>query len=370
MSRLFPWLLVCPLLLPRFAPAQPDETAGARPSLAVMPLAALHGIHPDVGRLLTDTLTFEISALDSYRVISAEDIDTMLGVDKLKQVVGCEELSCAVELAGSLDAGLVVTGSVGALGGNVTVKLTLFDMQLNQARKRVRRSVPLDESLFEGAVAAAVRELFGLPEATAPRPAGAPTTAPGNEAPPVPPAPNKRELLSRLAAAKQDATRQALRERMQALRHTQAQPAGAGAADLPPPPASQSAGGSDTLSYEHTKRLPAAPARQRTLATWPEAVGHAVAWPGFLGGIGLVTVGLIKANATADRYYETGLLAEAEANQRWSSIALGSGIAGVALWAIGLIIMNLEIETDESSAALVPLPLSTGGAGLAWHGRW
>lgn len=294
--------------------AQASDPQPDRPTLAVMPLAALHGIAPDIGTLLTDTVTFEIERLGAYEVISADDINTMLGVDRLEQAMGCEELSCAVELAGSLNAGLVVSGTVGKLGENVTIKLTLFDMGLQKSRKRARRSVPLDENLFEGAVAGAVRELFGLADS-------APSAMASD--------PSRTQLRQRLLALKEQ----------HRAKQAAARAPSTGASVQPP-------AGAPVLH-------------------WPGVVGHATFWPGLVSGLVLVPLGIVKARASGDRYRETGEIAAAEENHRWSNVALRGGIAAAAVMAVGLVFWTID-DVYDWGVAVQP----GGGVVVSLAGRW
>jgi hypothetical protein len=148
-----------------------DEKKPTLPKLAVMPLNAVE-VKAGVVKLLTNRLTEEISRLNTYEVISADDLNVMIGVDKMKQMAGCDEMSCVVELAGNIDAGLLVWGTVGKIGSQVKIQLSLFDVRQRKALKRASRSVANNEDLYEGALVAAVQELLGIKAQPAPSAAG------------------------------------------------------------------------------------------------------------------------------------------------------------------------------------------------------
>lgn len=155
--RLVVTLLATALLAPH---------ANAKPKLAVMPLAALRADEATV-RILGEILTVEVANRGEYQVISASEINAMLGMEKMKTALGCEDLSCAAEIGGALGVNLMTTGSVGRLGSKLMISLVLFDTQQVTVINRVRESIPADEDRYEQGIVDAVRKLLG--DATAAR---------------------------------------------------------------------------------------------------------------------------------------------------------------------------------------------------------
>ena len=133
-----------------------------KPKLAVMPLKILKGVDKGVARILVDTITVEVSRLNKFEVMSADDISALLGLEKIKDALGCDNVSCAAEIGGALGTDLMVSGNVSKLGGQLKLTLALFDSRQLKVLKRVQKSVKDDERLYDAAVVGSVRELFGL----------------------------------------------------------------------------------------------------------------------------------------------------------------------------------------------------------------
>jgi len=148
------WMIPCWLAL--FA----TEGWAAKPKLAVMPLLA-SGVEDRIATALTDILAVELSS--RFAVVSRDEIAAMLGLEVLKQAMGCDEVSCTTEIAGALGVDFLVTGNVTRLADKLQLKLTLFDSREMQVLARVLKRAVLDETQYESAIIAAVAELWPAP---------------------------------------------------------------------------------------------------------------------------------------------------------------------------------------------------------------
>ncbi len=156
--------------------------AAAGETIAVMPLAG-QGVAQETTTILDDLLVAAVDDAGEHKVISPRDINAMLGLEKMKESLGCTELACAAELGGALGARYLLFGSVSRLGGQVIVSLTLLDAQAQEAKARAKAQAPDLEARYGEAIDAAVAELFGLAK-PAPLPAAslaaaAPARTPG-----------------------------------------------------------------------------------------------------------------------------------------------------------------------------------------------
>ncbi len=102
-----------------------------KPKLAVLELTPGAGVDKDVTGPLTEALTTEVGSRGFFQVISQKDIQTMLGMERQKQLLGCsdESNSCLAELSGALGARFVLSGSVARLGDAYQLTLTTLDTQ-------------------------------------------------------------------------------------------------------------------------------------------------------------------------------------------------------------------------------------------------
>jgi len=141
---------------------QVGEPAQQKTKIAVMPLTAKR-VPTATAEILDDLLINEIGRKSEMEVIGAQDINAILGLDKMKDVLGCNDVSCAVQIGGALGVDFLLTGSVSTLGGEVIVSLTLIDTKQSKAKARAQVRTTDDEHFYAYAIAASVAQLFGLP---------------------------------------------------------------------------------------------------------------------------------------------------------------------------------------------------------------
>ncbi len=152
------------------------------PKLAVLDLA-VNRVSAETARLLTELLVNEIDRRGAYQVISAADVNAMLGLERAKDVMGCGDTACAAEIAGALGVRYLVAGTVGRLGDDIVVSLKLLDSDKRMVVKRAEQTVKDDERLY----AAAIRSTVGI---LLPRPSEKTAV----QAPAVQPAPPRSTL--------------------------------------------------------------------------------------------------------------------------------------------------------------------------------
>ena len=100
------FLLVSMLLTGAARAAEPDGAQDAeKPRMVVLGLDPAGGVEPEIAQSLTEAVTAEIAARGLFQVISASEVQTLLGFERQKQLLGCsEEGECLTELAGALGA--------------------------------------------------------------------------------------------------------------------------------------------------------------------------------------------------------------------------------------------------------------------------
>ncbi len=165
-------LAACLAFLTVAADATPRPPA--RETLAVMPLAA-KGVPATTTAILDDLLVAAVDGAGRYKVLGAADINAMLGLEKMKDGVGCEDTACAAQIGGALGVRKLVFGSASKLGSRMIVSLGLLDTVSAESEGRAKVEVDDDENQYGYAVESAVAQLFGLP---APAPRAPPVAAP------------------------------------------------------------------------------------------------------------------------------------------------------------------------------------------------
>ncbi len=115
--------------------------ATEKPRLAVLDIQAL-GASKEDAVALTEAATAELSRRAFFDVVSSRDIQTLLGVERQKAILGCGEdsSSCMAELASALGSRFVLSGTLTKLGDALQLSLQMLDSSKGQP---VGRSVRL-----------------------------------------------------------------------------------------------------------------------------------------------------------------------------------------------------------------------------------
>ncbi|MFZ5443167.1 MAG: hypothetical protein ACOZQL_24375 [Myxococcota bacterium] len=135
--------------------------AAEKPKLAIVELQPL-GTPAETASAMTEAVTQELTRRGFFDVVSSRDIQTLLGMERQKQLLCGDESSttCLTELAGALGSRFVLSGTLAKLGDALQLSVQMLDTQRSQT---VARSVRLAKS-----VDALVEQLpYLLAEATA-----------------------------------------------------------------------------------------------------------------------------------------------------------------------------------------------------------
>src|SRR4051812_11218194 len=111
------------LVLPSIALAAPPSV---KPRLAFLELTTGAGVEKGTASTAGDLLVVALSETGKFDVITQADIKSILGLEAQAQLLGCAEASCMVDLGGALGAAYLVTGSLGKLGGQMQLTLSLI----------------------------------------------------------------------------------------------------------------------------------------------------------------------------------------------------------------------------------------------------
>ncbi len=158
-------LLLC---LPLGAAAADLGKAPEVRSVAVLPLGSKGKAQKEVIEVLDDLLLSALEkAAPELRVIGKADIDTMVGFEKTKYMLGCDQIACAVDVAGALGVDSVITGNVGLLGKKHLLSLVWIDQKQARVIRRISEELGADVETFDAGVLRAASALLGRPVAAA-----------------------------------------------------------------------------------------------------------------------------------------------------------------------------------------------------------
>lgn len=127
------------------------------------------GGDPALAEQVTRLLADAVHALGDLRVLSEADVAAVMDLEASKKLLGCEDdASCLARLAEGVNADLLVSGTVGQVGSELMLSLSLIETASAAVRQRV--SAALGEPAEHGArIKSLVEQLFGRASQEGPR---------------------------------------------------------------------------------------------------------------------------------------------------------------------------------------------------------
>ncbi|OGQ91390.1 MAG: hypothetical protein A2289_21695 [Deltaproteobacteria bacterium RIFOXYA12_FULL_58_15] len=119
-------------------------------------------IPAEIAAILDELLVTEMHERSGMRVIGSSDINAMIGLEKMKSALGCDDVSCAAEIGGALGVDLMLSGAVSRLGNELIITLKLVDIGKTEIRERLSLRVPNDETNYAKGIGDAVTRLLHL----------------------------------------------------------------------------------------------------------------------------------------------------------------------------------------------------------------
>jgi TolB-like protein len=168
----------------------PTVALAAKTKVAVTEIKSVQGVGAGTATILSDIVVSEVARL-GFDVISQADISSMVGFEKQKKLLGCEETGCLAEIGGALGVDYLVTGQVGQIGTRYRISLLVVDSKKARVAARAANFCDQNEDALARAAEATVAQLFKeiRPEGGAPGGAAVAVAAPaaGKTAPAAPP---------------------------------------------------------------------------------------------------------------------------------------------------------------------------------------
>jgi hypothetical protein len=125
--------------------------------VAVMDLESA-GVDPALAQAASLLLPTEIRGrLPGVQVISSAEIRSMLGLEKSKQALGCEDDSCMAEIGGALGVDELISGKIGKVGRTIVIELRRNDVRASKTLTSSVRTVRGEED----AVLTGLQEMAG-----------------------------------------------------------------------------------------------------------------------------------------------------------------------------------------------------------------
>lgn len=140
-------------------PAVPGRTREIRENLvAVLDLRPLNRLSPDLAVIATAVTLNAAGALEGVEALGTSDMEAILAIERRRDLLGCDDVTCYADIGGSLGAAWVLHGTMGGLGREVILTLTLINTRTVTAERETRTIV--EASLLRPTVEAAVLALL------------------------------------------------------------------------------------------------------------------------------------------------------------------------------------------------------------------
>jgi hypothetical protein len=147
------------------------------PRMALTDLAPVQ-VSSAEAALFAEQLVQDFASL-GLNVVSSRDLATLLGFERQKQLLGCNEESCLAELAGALGVDALLKGDIGKLGEGYALTLKVLNAHNASVVARWNGTVGSVAQL-RGLIARGAREIAGQLTATS---KGSPTAVDLNRGP-------------------------------------------------------------------------------------------------------------------------------------------------------------------------------------------
>ena len=166
-----------PLPAPPSPLAPVEKTASANlPALLIMPLKSELGLEVHA-RALDEMILTAVQGIGRHKVLGPADLNAILGIEQIKDAMGCDEVSCAAEIGGALGAPFLVAGQLGRLGDQAVLSLRLMDTKEPSVLARSSARGGTDGDALATMMANAVGELFQVEVKPPQKTPATPTTA-------------------------------------------------------------------------------------------------------------------------------------------------------------------------------------------------
>jgi hypothetical protein len=145
--------------------SKPQPRSRTLPNLLVFDIIPEKGVEKGAANLLTELVMDRISDTKKYTVFGQKDLDKMLFWEQNKQLKGCTDTACLVQIAGAMGAEFYVEGSIGVMGDKYVFTLKLIDAMTVKVTSRATETIPKDEAEAMNSARRMVREIMGVDQA-------------------------------------------------------------------------------------------------------------------------------------------------------------------------------------------------------------
>jgi hypothetical protein len=120
--------------------------------LAVLPVQADQDARAALPGVIDDYILTAAQQVGAFSVIGQDDINTLIGFERQKEILGSEDVSCFAEIAGALGVDLLAVVRVSCLGTGWAVAGKLIDLRAAAVARRTTQEVAGDANALLSAI--------------------------------------------------------------------------------------------------------------------------------------------------------------------------------------------------------------------------
>jgi TolB-like protein len=127
------------------------------------------GVDESVAKQVATQVAEALHAVGSYDVLTPDDVSAVLDLQQNRELLACEDdTACLAQISERVNAELVVSGTVGKVGSEVMLSLSVIEAKVAKVRERVSGAIGTAAE-HPARVAALVQQLMGVSASEAAR---------------------------------------------------------------------------------------------------------------------------------------------------------------------------------------------------------
>lgn len=121
----------------------------------------------EVPSLIDDYILTAVQDIGSFEVVGPDDVNALLGFEKQKELLGCDDVTCMTDIAGALGVDKIVVFKVARVEDEWITTAKLLNVRETRVERRTTEMISGSATDLLRAVPGVVGKLFGLVPAAA-----------------------------------------------------------------------------------------------------------------------------------------------------------------------------------------------------------
>lgn len=128
-----------------------SQAAPKKPRVVVLSVKPIDEETRRSAEILTEIVLTDLSKVDRLEILGESEVGSMLGFERRKALLGCNDAGCLAEIGGALGGDFLLMGTLGRFGKQLRLDLKLADVRKSQVLSREGATVDSTDDLAEAA---------------------------------------------------------------------------------------------------------------------------------------------------------------------------------------------------------------------------